>query len=59
MIQSGQKISSKKSQKVWFFRLLDGKFNEDSKNALKTVIFSLQVGFTSGLVPDCPFKLCF
>jgi len=26
--------------------LLDRKFNEDSKNVLKTVIFSLQVGFT-------------
>jgi len=29
-----------------FFRLLDRKFNEDSKNFLKTVIFSLQVSFT-------------
>jgi len=26
--------------------LLDGKVNKDSKNVLKTVIFSLQVGFT-------------
>jgi len=30
---------------VIFFRLLDRKFNEDSKNLLKTAIFSLQVGF--------------
>jgi len=42
-----------------FFRLLDRKFNEDSKNVLKTVIFPLQVGFTNDFVPDCPFKLCF
>jgi len=38
---------------------LDGKFNEDSKNVLKTVIFSLKVGFTGDFVPDCPLKLCF
>jgi len=31
--------------------LLDRKFNEDSKNVLKTVIFSLQVGLTSDFVP--------
>jgi len=30
--------------------LLDRKFNEDSKNILKTVIFSLQVGLTSKFV---------
>jgi len=42
-----------------FFRLLDRKFNEDSKNVLKTLIFSLQVGFTSDFVLDCHFKLCF
>jgi len=42
-----------------FFRLLHLKFNKDSKNLPKTVIFSLQVGFTSDFVPDCPFKLCF
>jgi len=42
-----------------FFSLLDRKFNEDFKNMLKTVIFSLQVGFKSDLVPDCPFKLYF
>jgi len=36
---------------VVFFMLLDRKFNEDSKNVLKTVIFSLQVGFT-GDFPD-------
>jgi len=29
--------------------LLDRKFNGDSKNVLKTVIFSLQVGFTGDL----------
>jgi len=44
---------------VVFFRLLDRKFNEDSKNVLKTVIFSFQVGFTSDFVSDCPFKLYF
>jgi len=31
------------------FMLLDWKFNKVSKNVLKTVIFSLQVGFTSDL----------
>jgi len=30
--------------------LLDRKFNEDSKNVLKTVIFLLQVGFTGNFV---------
>jgi len=44
---------------IAFFRLLDRKFNEDSKNALKTVTFSLQMGFTSDFVPDCPFKTPF
>jgi len=39
--------------------LLDRKLNEDSKNVLKTVIFSLQVGFTGDFVADCPLKLCF
>jgi len=38
---------------------LDRKFNEDSKNMLKTVIFLLQVGFTSYFTLDCLFKLCF
>jgi len=33
--------------------LLDRKFNEDSKNVLKTVIFSLQVGLTSNFVSAC------
>jgi len=44
---------------VWFFRLLDRQFNEDSKNVPKTVIFLLQVGFPGYFVPDCSFKLCF
>jgi len=39
--------------------LLDRKFNEDFKNVLKTVIFSLQVGFTGDFVLDSSFKLCF
>jgi len=38
---------------------LGKKFNEDSKNVLKTVIFSLEVSFTGDFVPDCPFKLHF
>jgi len=42
-----------------FFMSLDRKFDEDSKNMLKTVIFLLQVGFTGNFVSDCPFKLCF
>jgi len=37
----------------------DRKFNEDSKNMLKTVIFVLQVGFTSCFDPDSPGKLSF
>jgi len=32
---------------------LDKKFNEDSKNVVKTVTFSLQVGSTGDFVPDC------
>jgi len=32
---------------------LDRKFNEDSKNVLRNMIRSLQVGFTSNFVPDC------
>jgi len=32
--------------------LLNRKFNEDSKNVLKTVIISLQVGLTSNFFPD-------
>jgi len=42
---------------VVFFMLLVKKFNEDSKNVLKTVIFLLQVGFTRDFVPDCLYKL--
>jgi len=44
---------------VVLLTLLDKKFNKDSKNVLKTVIFSLQVGFTGDFVADCPVKLCF
>jgi len=36
--------------------LFDGKFNEDSKNVLKIVIFPLQVGFTSDFATDCPLS---
>jgi len=43
----------------YFFRLFDRKFKKDSKNVIKTVIFSLQMGFTADFVPDCPFYLCF
>jgi len=39
--------------------LLDRKFSEESKNVLKSVIFSLEVGSTGDFVPDCSFKLCF
>jgi len=39
------------------FMSLDRKFNEDSKNVLKTIIFLFQVGFTSDFVFDCLFKL--
>jgi len=44
---------------VELFRLLDRKFNEDSKNVLKSVIFLLKVGLTSNFVFNCPLKLCF
>jgi len=44
---------------VVFFRLLDKKFNEDSKNVLKIVIFLPQRDFTGDFNPDCPFKLYF
>jgi len=37
---------------VVFFRLLNRKFNENSKNMLKTVICSLQVGLKSNFIPD-------
>jgi len=36
-----------------FFLLCDRKFNEESKNVLKIVIFSLKVGLTSNYVSDC------
>jgi len=42
-----------------FFSLLNRKFNGHFKNVVKTVILSLQVGFTGDFVLDCPFKLCF
>jgi len=42
-----------------FFRLLNRKFNGDSKNVLKTVFFLLQVGFTGDFVSDYLFKVCF
>jgi len=42
-----------------FFRLLDRKFNDDSKNVLKTVTFSLQVGFISDFALDYRFNLSF
>jgi len=42
-----------------FVKLLNKKFNEDSENVLKTVILSLQVGFTSDFALDCSFQLCF
>jgi len=44
---------------VVFFRLLGRKFNEDSKNVLKTIIFSLQISFMGNFVSDCLFILCF
>jgi len=40
-----------------FFKLLDRKFNEDSKNALKTIIFLLQADFTGDFVFDCLFGI--
>jgi len=44
---------------VVFFSVFYRKFDEDFKNALKTVIFLLQVSFTEDFVPDCRIKLCF
>jgi len=44
---------------VVFFRLLDSKFNEDSKNVLKSVIVSLQVAFRGDFVLDYLYNLCF
>jgi len=38
---------------------LDRKFNEDSKNVLKTAIFLLQESFAVDFVSDCLLKLCF
>jgi len=38
-----------------FFRLLDRKFDESSKNVLKSVLFSSQVGFTGDFVPQTVF----
>jgi len=35
---------------------LDRKFNEDSKNVLKNMFRSLQMGFTCYFIPDCYFK---
>jgi len=32
------------------------KFNENSKNVLKTIIFLVKVGFTGDYVPDCPLN---
>jgi len=37
----------------------DRKFNKDSKNVPKTVIFSLKISFSGDFVLDCPYKLCF
>jgi len=47
------------TKSLMFLRLLDRKFNKNSKNVLKTVIFSLLVGFKGDFVPDCSYKLCF
>jgi len=44
---------------IVFLTSLDRKFNGDSKNVLKTVIFSLQMDLTDNFIPDCPFKLSF
>jgi len=38
---------------------LDRKFNGDSKNVLKYMIGSLQMGFTCYFVSDCPFNFFF
>jgi len=40
---------------VVFLQVIDMKFNEDSENVLKTVIFLFQMGFTSDFVFDCLF----
>jgi len=34
----------------------DRKFSEDSKNVLKTAIFSFQVGFIGDFAGDCPLN---
>jgi len=44
---------------VMLFRLLDGKFNEESKNVLKTVIFFLQVCYTGDFVAGLSFQTAF
>jgi len=41
------------------FLSVDRKFNEDFRNVLKTVIFSLQVPFIGNFVLDYLVKLCF
>jgi len=38
---------------------MESKFYEDFKNVLKTIIFFLQVGFTSDFLLDFSFKLWF
>jgi len=40
------------------FRISNWKFNEDSKNVLKTVIFLLQVGFTGDFFRTAFFLKC-
>jgi len=42
---------------VVFFRFFDQKCNEDSKNVLQTIIFSLLVGLTGDFIFNFPFKL--
>jgi len=53
------KIEVSRERILYFFVLLDRKFNEDSKNVLKTVIFVLQMGFTSNfsltVLSNCVF----
>jgi len=41
---------------VVFFTSLGGKFKEDFKNVLKTVISSLQVDFKDDFASDCPLN---
>jgi len=41
---------------VVLFDVLDRKFNEDSNNVFKTVIFSLQVDFAGHFFPDYPLN---